>query len=509
MKEDMLGLDMTWREVTCKRSVQGAAFSQGICDYDFSVSGKNAWIPAYSYFRCEIELKNSSGDTPVTGDRIAFADSAPSCLYNNAYFRAGGQDISNITQFIPQAASLKCRLDNTGAWLKYVGRDAFLCDSDFSRRVNKISRDGKYHEDGLKVVADDVAVEKLDANGAAVPAGTIAFTFSDGVLVAGAGLDFIRTGLSVGDEIEFKNSRIVEVTEVVSNNNAIGKVVKTEDGDEPADAGATITRAANPRNGKNRIFVNFQPPIGIFDEHNGIGSGDFKIQLNPNANYKTAAVEALNALVPDNDYEFIVHNVLFYVCQVKKDIPPSGITRLSLKEMQVLNKVMSSGAVNNQLDFTVPPSTFALTVFVQGSQAGTTTVLPPTRFKTVGKEDENLDYIQVTYGSTSKPSTLYTSEYSDNENKMIQRWVQSQYHAQKFHNPGGTESLNEYLDRGAYYHFDFQRDKNDTSTYVNVQIKYNSNIPASTQLFLVAHYTREIDMHYEQGYITQVVSTNR
>ena len=43
-------VELNWREVTCKRSVQDDNFARGIQDFDFSVSGKNAFIPSLSYF---------------------------------------------------------------------------------------------------------------------------------------------------------------------------------------------------------------------------------------------------------------------------------------------------------------------------------------------------------------------------------------------------------------------------------------------------------------------------
>ena len=54
----------------------------------------------------------------------------------------------------------------------------------------------------------------------------------------------------------------------------------------------------NRRCGKNNIFMNFQPSLGIFDLHQGIGSGDFKFQLNPNVNFQTSCIESVGYLRP-------------------------------------------------------------------------------------------------------------------------------------------------------------------------------------------------------------------
>ena len=69
-------------------------------------------------------------------------------LYNNTFFRMGGQDVSTAQSFLPQQGALKKRIDQSGAWLDNVGRNASWIDSDFTRRRNVIARDGVYHQDG-------------------------------------------------------------------------------------------------------------------------------------------------------------------------------------------------------------------------------------------------------------------------------------------------------------------------------------------------------------------------
>jgi hypothetical protein len=333
----------------------------------------------------------------------------------------------------------------------------------------------------------------------------------------------------------------------------------------------------NPRCGKNRIFMNFQPSLGIFDLHQGIGSGSFKFQLNPNTNYQFACVETVGKCVPlkPSDagyvfgaynvvplrpavagqvtagilpkavagYQLSIQNVLLYIATIKQPMPMSGILPLSLMETQIMQKTMSSvdATASNQLDFTVPPSTLALTVWVQSPQTGTNSSLPPSKFKVAqgtNTPDENLLSIQVTYGSSTKPSTLYQSGYnqiannvpnanatyqlqwtggnasivqynSSTSSEMQQRWIQSQQNAGKLGNDGGTESYLNYLDMGPYYHFDFSRDKADTSSYVNVQIQYNEKLPAGTNLYICAWYSRQVEIAFESGVVTSVVSVNR
>ena len=113
-------------------------------------------------------------------------------------------------------------------------------------------------------------------------------------------------------------------------------------------------------------------------------------------------------------------------------MPPSGVLPLSLMEMNIINKSLTPGGGQQQHDFTVPPSTLAITVFVQSTAAGTDSRYPPTVFNANDLSASNLENIQVTYGSVTKPATLYTSQYDETHNFMIQRWIESNYNANKF-----------------------------------------------------------------------------
>ena len=566
-------LELNFREITCKRGVSGQVFDRGVQDFDFSVSGKHAFIPSLSYFvitsRLSVRTRTAPVDTGVQGqipvaggapipapngtlrvpylsDQIAYADHFGSCLYNNCFFRAGNSDVSTISQYIPQAAVLKTRLDKSGAWCKYIGRDLNQDDPDFTRRMHKVSLDGTFHEDGLTVQktlkirplitsAGVACLSNTAGNQASYVAATQLLTFSGG---AATQVDVFASAIATGDIIALANGVsppfLVKVLEILTTTTCLALPTNVAGGNVDIAAANVIQCyvPADPRCGFNQVQTVFQPPLGIFSTVNPISGGDFKITLNPNPSYKTAGVQSNWNLLAGVDYDLEIDNVLFYACQIRADVSPTGIIPLSLLEMSVLNKSLSglSAGGSQNIDFTVPPSTLALTVFVQSTKAGTQSIYPPTQFysaagsnQTYANDDNivnNIQYIQVTYGSVTKTQTLYSSRYqplstgllSDNGiNFNIQRWLQSIQYSGKITSDGGSESHQNFLDRGNYWHFDFSRDKNDTSSYVNVQLSFNGpqTIDPSDQLFIVAHYSRQCEIQYENGFITQVVSVNR
>lgn len=555
-------MELNYREITCKRSVAGAAFAQGIQEYSFSVSGKNAWIPSLSYFVIQAELKVNartarlnSGVAPVAGgvpispavprvpylsDEVTFSDHFGSCLYNNCFFRAGNSDVSTIMQYVPQAAVLKSRLDKSGAWSQRVGRFLNQDDSDFTRRLNKVCLDGTYHEDGLKVSKTTNQRVLLTTAGAPVVLNTVAsasaaYTASTGVLLfAGAApVNALVSAIAAGDLITLVSvtGPVFKVIAVLSATTCLVSPINAANVDVAASAIIDDLAPADPRCGFNNIQMIFQPSIGIMNHSQPLSGGDFRFDLNPNPNFAIAGIQSNYNLQPGTDYTLNIVNVLLYIATIKTDVSPTGIIPLSLLEMQVINKSLSGlaqgGTVN--LDFTVPPSTLGLTAFIQSSRAGTNTTQPPTQFYSGSNALNNINdaniannvqFIQMTYGNVSKTQTLYSSQYqplstgliTDNgTNYNIQRWLQSISYSGKISSEGGCEDHNQFLDRGWYAYMDFSRDRSDTSSYLNVQIGFNNpqNIDPSDQLFIVAHYSRQAEIQYENGYIVQVVSVNR
>jgi hypothetical protein len=521
-KEDP-NLELRWEQVTCKRSVQDTSnlnrnFANGVQDFEFGVSGKNAWIPAKSYFRVEMELVGLDGAGAPRNLRLrdgtTYADNAIGCMYNNAYVRCGGQDLSNITNYLPQCSTLKCRLNTSGSWLEYVGANAHLCEANVHNRINRMAVDGSAGENSATELLPRVNGEIVST--VAYDPGTGQLNWANGG--GAAGNNFEAMGVKAGDVLHIFDTSL-RVKRVVNNVQLIADI-GTHDV-IPATIDWYVTRDGMNKNqlnvNKNRIFALWQPPVGIFDMHHPIGGGHFNIQLNPDASYQTAAIESLTGLAPNvnNGYQLLVKNVYLYVALVKKDMSPSGSFDFSLVEMNILNKTLNNTAGNQFLDFTVPPSTYAVSVFVQSTQAGRTTLLPPSRFKSSadGIPDNkalDLGQIQVTYGSVTKPATLYDSGFVNQDDRLIQRWISSHMHLGDLHKKGaGVESYEDFLRRGHYTFVSFEKDKNDTSTQCKVSITYNQDFDDDIQLFLVAHYSRSISIEYNQGYITQVVSVNR
>lgn len=410
-----------YRQVTSKRSVAQEAFPAGLIDFDFSIGGNTAWIPSKSYFRIGVRLKGPFAGGPVApilNDNVAFANFCPGNLFDNCIFMAGGQDVSSIVNYAPQAHALKYRLKKSGAWMATTGKDAFGISPKFVQRLNQAA--------------------------------------SNGNLGADAGHNF------------------------------------------PLD---------DPN--QNVVYFMYQPPIGISDHSKPLGAGEYRYSFNPNTNYKTSCVESGAQRAAPADFDFIVDSMELYIHTVKMDISPTGTDVLNLMEHSVQSKKLSGGGEEN-LDFTIPTSTKAITVFVQSNTSNINTAVPPSNFKCLNQEEVALQSLQLTYANTTKPPTRWTSDFDLSAgvgvNKLQQRYLDSQIESGQAFSSGGSETFASWLESGPYYHYSFLRDKDDRSTQLQLQINFSA-MEANANCFVVAHYTREVQMQVQNGFITSINSS--
>ena len=116
-------MDMQYREISCQKANTGKDFGVGVQDYNFNVGGATVWHPSKSYFKMTMRVTAPTGAQSRTNLEVALADNVVGNLFDNAYFRGGGQDISSIVSYAGQASILRQRLTKSGAWLNSMGKD--------------------------------------------------------------------------------------------------------------------------------------------------------------------------------------------------------------------------------------------------------------------------------------------------------------------------------------------------------------------------------------------------
>ena len=129
-------------------------------------------------------------------------------------------------------------------------------------------------------------------------------------------------------------------------------------------------------------------------------------------------------------------------------------------------------------------------------------------FKCIGADkdlDLKLTSIQVTYANMTKTSTPWTSDFNSvtGTDFLRQRYVNSIQQLGLSVEAVGCESYEDWLKRGCYYHFSFERDASNRST--EVQVVTSSGLRSEhSNIILCAHYSRVVDITSQNGSIVSV-----
>lgn len=553
-------------EVCPTRRVDGAQFPLGVMEFPISVGVPNALRLSKSYFRVSMSVYGGGhGPTaPTPSEMVALADNVVGNLFDNAYVRSNNVEISSIMQGAAQASALNARLGNGYSWLKSMGVGAELNESLFTKRVmytasgtppdpSLMTANEMYRPvaTGTFATAEvDITTGTLDdleiKEGALVPASTPLSggdwgpvplndtnvgvgTFLLGGVVTCAdgkfndGMPNPTTGAPTGGPVLPGDILVVAGIPYVIESKTNATTLQL--------ANIPATAIANEANwyivrkdvirapqALNTVYAVWQPPIGLFNYDGPLGSGEFRIQLNPNSNYLLAGLETRNpqpTVSADGltgSQSIIINDVKFYAYIEKTPIPDS-VQDLNLMEYQVQSKPWQSN-----LQFSVSPYTTAITIFVQDLNSGASPLYPPSMFKVSDNSDLKLQKIQVSYGGVTKPSINWDSNFYNGADQLQQRYHDSYEESGMDVKSGGCETYHDWLQRGPIYHFTFPRDMNNRATEVMVNTIFNGlvNGPGTgtggtgiARVFCVSHQLRKVQITTAAGALVQVSAMPR
>lgn len=511
-------VDHQYIEVSCQRAIEDNSFGGGLQDFIFTIGRPTVAFMDKSYMRFQLEVKGPGGGVPKVADQIALAEGCVANMYNNAYFKAGGSDISAVTSFFPQVSAIERRTSNSGAWLERIGMAAYGYNSDRSSRVAAISQTVNGSQVGIPLAEGKSEIYR-PTDGKTPAASTVAMTFANATVT---GIGTVFTASDVGSDIviagqRFQIATFTDATHVVLKEKPVADIAAT------ADWYLCRRNLAQSTQGRNVVQVLWKPAaLGIFRWGEPLGSGEYRLQLNPDPNYSMTAIEFPYSTVTGYGpltgatYSVAVKSAKLYVAVAKMSIPDS-ISTLRLTEFLCMAKPMSS-ATNGSFNWTVKPSTRAIYMFLQDTTAGSNPIIPPGVFRVYGTsanaaalpvatgEEQTLTDIQITYANTTKPQTRWTSEFSSAKNLLTQLYMQSLIETGMSDSVGGAETMDQWLQRGPLYCWRFERDEADRSTEVQTQISFNQVGWQTANLFLCCEYTHATEITTSNGQIVNVRS---
>ena len=535
-------IDLNYEEISPQRSITGDSFTQGLCDWRFSISPSSggAWIPSMSYFLIEYTFSNAAGnDSPLSSTKMTLGCNWASNLFTASSFKVAQYEICNVNSFHAQTHTLKKRMGYVHEDFQGLAYDRDGYDSDFSRRLARTSADSLYDKYG-----------QLDVSNINAPVTTTSFVNSGSVYAyktpAAAGpteinsrviapqggrtigqtitltaavrndFDWLLTttvAIAAGDVVVIGTAAGAYVATVLflSANNpvapattsiATGTIIQLAAGLANADTGVAFlwaasivpNRQADPRTGKFLNNVLYQPPLGVFDISDPtLLFGDFAIVLTPNQSYKTAVIESLENKTEGVDYKFSIRSMKFYIAKCKIPQMPTPDTAFSMMEYQLLTKQLLIQSGTQNFDFMLPPSTQKIVVFIQDASAGSLSNVSASRFKVrqfsdqvaitnrFGKFANTWDeFLQAIQVTFSGITKPQSSFQPLEEIKYNTNYMLQRWiHTNQMNKNPSPEDFNEWLSMGPYYSWDFSRDALSNGTYANVRVSYTPpTVPA-------------------------------
>lgn len=526
---DIMGTEGKYVAYPCTRTPTATTFASGLQEFPFSVGPPYAWCPKKSYFRFLVSITNAA-TPPVPlkpSDLTTIADNFCGNLYDNMYLKAGSTSISKCTQYAYQCSALKARVEHSQPWLKSMGSSVAANESSFQKRILSCSR-------WSPAVASSTGIGAYDERDcykpyAGIAAGNTPEYFADATvsLTTGGVLSGVNTDFNTGMPLGGANiggavlpGDIVVIAgipyTVEVKTNATTLTVRPPPSVAIAAPGTTdwfIVRSDTIRcpQAYNSFMVLWQPPLGIMNYDGFLSSGEFSFVMSPSADYELNSVETKN---PNwsavRNFKLNVNEVQLMVYQEKMSIP-DGIKDYFLEEYE-----MDSTNYNSNTTFQVAESTRALVIFVQDARASGNPNHPPSMFKVRDNGDLTLQSIQVQYANVSKPNTPYTSTYTPatvaNANAINQ--LQQRYH-DSLSESGldvdalGCETFADWMRRGPYYYFAFDRDMSNKATRVQVSLTFtNNNLAANARVFCCAIKRRTLQIETEAGRIKNIAASD-
>ena len=269
----------------------------------------------------------------------------------------------------------------------------------------------------------------------------------------------------------------------------------------------------------------WQPPLSIFDV-DVLPGGMYELILTPEsiANFQKFATEqvygtaAIQPGAAATDFKFEVKEIFFYVCSADAD-------RLDDKEyyvdLQACKMSIGQGTIgqNSQQQFDVSPSTNALTVAFQDKRAGFDPQASRTKFRANAEPDNavnafvpaelSLNRLFIQYAGHSQPVPDASPKFDATQDFTVRRYTESIMNSGLYWSEGSAESIEDFHERGSYYHFNTPKDPTDKSTRVSVYTGFSDPPGAGTDLanvnlLLFEHYKQVARIVLSQGRVVDV-----
>ena len=514
------------------RDVTGDNFPNGPQFIKWQTSGNKWWIPRRTYLRMRCTINDGTGAQLTLSKNIAPNMNLFANLFQSLEFRIQNKTVCRIADYVAQVDMLDKRISKSKSWMDSTAAATMYLQPDFQDRQAIICSDGydisQMSTDNIKLGYDPgyAGIGTVFSFVAApnqveiTAAGQLRFTVNGGNAIPD-----LTTYLKVGDYLAINDGaekirRITGFATVVTTNDTI--IVSVVEGNltavAPANYAAQVRFISSPPKDSRRVNgleLIWQPPLGIFKVDHAMPGGNYELVLNPqNVNiYQKAAIESIienkdtGALA--TNFNFNVVDMYLFVAQVEGPRADNLSYFLDLEEIKCQKRALQNTTGLQQEEFSVSPSTAALTLAFQDNRTGSgLTKYSSSKFKIDpnGAElDLKLIRMYINYAGMNKPQPDANPLYKvgSAEDYTIQRYIDSALYSGTYFTQGGAETIEDWQKRGPYYHFAWPKDATDRSTRVFTNYQFNQAVNNGTVL-LFEHYKIAGLVKVENGISVQV-----
>jgi hypothetical protein len=539
--------------------------SQGILQFDFSVSPDSEWIPSKSYFMIRTKLTvagpvvegTKTSRSPLPGDNICYSNFAAGQLFTDMQFQMANRTISIQNTACPHVYSLMNRMAYGGGFLEN-NRDIFYYYPDIEDRINDVTL-GSGSSNSFDVI--NTAIITYTAATNVLSISNTDKHFNDMNIVNG---DIIVYTESSGKTTSFTvvntvleggvNNLVVKSPIAV---NLAGSVLKHW----------SIVRVSNSSTLESRSekLFTYQPSIGLFQLSTGISCNSMSLILNPYADWYNRAVQQLYPRLADdagdagvervfdprtyssiegtlNTYTISVKSIQFYAYIQARTTPmPKQLTLKTLEATISRETLLASQSITKQ--YSIPASTKYIAVFFQdaaGVDPGRNVYVPEcapntgligtplncSDFRTVDNLSSTLETLSIQLGDIKVPQSEYSqtatgvikgvavSNMNAYSNGQIQRYIDTQNVTAKFFSDAGSESFDNFI-KSPFYLFNVEQPKDSWNTAMFLRATFGSKPKAAStsagqagaeniNLFVISFHEKVAVLTQEGGLITSV-----
>lgn len=511
-------------QITATREVNEQNFSKGSIRFKWSVAGNKWWIPNQSYLRTRIELSRANGDPLLVEDGVAPSMNFMSSLFQNAEFRINNTTVCRVSDRVAQVDTMEHRLHKSKSWLDSVGTSTNFWQYELEDRVNEVSTDGVSDSATSLVTLTKpqiYAAGNIDDAAATIevaPEANPAFatvTVDPGAASSKTLSQLVKTG----DRLVI-NGVVAEIAAIQNPDRVFIKsldgtaipAVATENLQTGAVSLEIVLVSSEASRRVKAVEINWIPLcLSIFKTNKAMPACDLELILTPHPRdvYKKHAIEALTDKTAGADFELKIKNMYLYAAVVEAANVENLEYMIGLDNTRCQAESLQGKSFNTR-SFNVSPSTKALTVAYQSKDAGSSNTYSTSKFKSDGNELKlsrfYLKYSGVKYPAGPDADPEY--DEGDNTDNSTQRYVESQIYNGAYYDAGGAETIKEFHERGAYYHFKTPRAKGNVDTHASVAQSFDvatEDDAKNMNVLLFDHSRAVVGIKVANGMVAEVV----